>query len=122
MDVGNERGAADNANWGEMANYILRRLLQSVFVLVGVTVICFVMFQYMGDPALALVGMDASKEQIAEVSRKCWGSTSRSMNNTSGLCGGRCKGISAFPSRHGLPHSSWCSSVCRPPSSWRWSR
>ena len=51
-----------------MANYILRRLLQSVFVLVGVTIICFIMFQYMGDPALALVGMDATKEQIAEVS------------------------------------------------------
>jgi ABC-type dipeptide/oligopeptide/nickel transport system permease component len=52
-----------------MLNYILRRLLQSVFVLLGVTIICFTMFQYMGDPALALVGMDASKEQIAEVSK-----------------------------------------------------
>lgn len=52
-----------------MANYIFRRLVQSFFVLVGVTIICFIMFQYMGDPALALVGMDASKEQIAEVSK-----------------------------------------------------
>jgi len=52
-----------------MADYILRRLLQSVFVVISVTVICFVMFQYMGDPALALVGMDASKEQIAEVNK-----------------------------------------------------
>jgi peptide/nickel transport system permease protein len=52
-----------------MANYILRRLFQSIFVLVGVTIICFIMFQYMGDPALALVGMDATKEQVAEVSR-----------------------------------------------------
>jgi peptide/nickel transport system permease protein len=52
-----------------MADYILRRLLQSVFVVIGVTVICFAMFQYMGDPALALVGMDASKEQIAEVNK-----------------------------------------------------
>ena len=52
-----------------MAYYIFRRLLQSVFVFIGVTVICFVMFQYMGDPALALVGMDATKEQIAEVNK-----------------------------------------------------
>jgi peptide/nickel transport system permease protein len=52
-----------------MFNFILRRLLQSCFVLLGVTVICFTMFQYMGDPALSLVGMDATKEQIAEVTK-----------------------------------------------------
>jgi peptide/nickel transport system permease protein len=50
-----------------MLSYIFRRLLQSAFVLLGVTIICFFMFQFMGDPALSLVGMDASKEQIAEV-------------------------------------------------------
>ena len=49
-----------------MFGYISRRLLQSVLVLFGVTVICFVMFQYMGDPVLALAGMDATKAQLAE--------------------------------------------------------
>lgn len=52
-----------------MARYILRRIFQSIFVLVGVSIICFVMFQYMGDPALAFVGMDATKEQLLEVSK-----------------------------------------------------
>jgi len=52
-----------------MGRYILRRISQSILVLVGVSIICFIMFQYMGDPALALVGMDATKEQLAEVSK-----------------------------------------------------
>ncbi|MBW2146448.1 MAG: ABC transporter permease [Deltaproteobacteria bacterium] len=52
-----------------MYAYIFRRSLQSSFVLIGVTGICFIMFQYMGDPALALVGMDATKEQLEEAAR-----------------------------------------------------
>ena len=52
-----------------MGRYILRRISQSILVLVGVSIICFTMFQYMGDPALALVGMDATNEQLAEVSK-----------------------------------------------------
>ena len=49
-----------------MAHYILRRLIQSVTVLFGVTIICFAMFQYLGDPVLALVGVDATEEQMKE--------------------------------------------------------
>ncbi len=52
-----------------MYAYIFRRILQSIFVLIGVTIICFIMFQYMGDPALALVGMEATKEQLEEAAR-----------------------------------------------------
>jgi peptide/nickel transport system permease protein len=52
-----------------MANYILRRLLQGVLVLVGVTIICFLMFQYLGDPALALVGIDATQAQLKEAAK-----------------------------------------------------
>lgn len=50
-----------------MGRYIARRFLQSFFVLIGVTIICFTMFQYMGDPALSLVGVNATKEQLEEV-------------------------------------------------------
>jgi ABC-type dipeptide/oligopeptide/nickel transport system permease component len=52
-----------------MANYIFRRLLQGVLVLVGVTIICFLMFQYLGDPALALVGIDATQAQLKEAAK-----------------------------------------------------
>lgn len=52
-----------------MFSYILRRLLQSFAVLFGVTIICFAMFQYLGDPALALVGIDASEAQLQAASK-----------------------------------------------------
>jgi ABC-type dipeptide/oligopeptide/nickel transport system permease component len=52
-----------------MLAYISRRFLQSFLVLIGVTVICFIMFQYMGDPVLALAGMDATQEQLEEAAR-----------------------------------------------------
>lgn len=52
-----------------MLSYISGRILQSILVLIGVTIICFIMFQYMGDPALALAGMDATKEQLEETAR-----------------------------------------------------
>jgi ABC-type dipeptide/oligopeptide/nickel transport system permease component len=52
-----------------MANYILRRLMQGVLVLVGVTIICFLMFQYLGDPVLALVGIDATQAQLKEAAK-----------------------------------------------------
>lgn len=47
-----------------MGLYILHRLLQSFAVLFGVTIICFAMFQYLGDPTLALVGIEASEAQL----------------------------------------------------------
>lgn len=52
-----------------MLTYISRRFLQSFLVLIGVTIICFIMFQYMGDPVLALAGMDATNEQLEEAAR-----------------------------------------------------
>lgn len=47
-----------------MLGYISRRLVQSVVVLFGVTIICFAMFQYLGDPVLAVVGIDATEAQM----------------------------------------------------------
>ena len=49
-----------------MAHYILKRMIQSITVLIGVTIICFAMFQYLGDPVLALVGVDATEAQMGE--------------------------------------------------------
>jgi peptide/nickel transport system permease protein len=53
-----------------MLGYIARRLRATVFVLVGVSALVFVMVRLIpGDPALILAGVDASREQAAEVRR-----------------------------------------------------
>lgn len=50
-----------------MLSYITRRLLQGIIVLLGVSIISFVVFQYLGDPVLSIVGKNATQEQIEEV-------------------------------------------------------
>ena len=47
-----------------MHAYILRRLIQSVMVVVTVAFIVFMLFQYVGDPVVFLLGQDATPEQI----------------------------------------------------------
>jgi peptide/nickel transport system permease protein len=51
-----------------MVTYVIRRLIQLVIVLVGVTVITFlIMFAIPGDPAQQLAGKNATPERIAEI-------------------------------------------------------
>ncbi len=51
-----------------MVSYIIRRLLQMVLVLLGVTVITFaILFMIPGDPAVLLANKNATPEKIAEV-------------------------------------------------------
>lgn len=47
-----------------MLAFILRRLIQAVIVMVSVAFIAFVLFQYVGDPVVFLLGQDATPEQI----------------------------------------------------------
>jgi peptide/nickel transport system permease protein len=47
--------------------FILRRLAQAVFVMVAVAWIAFLLFQYVGDPVVFLLGQDATPEQIREL-------------------------------------------------------
>jgi peptide/nickel transport system permease protein len=47
-----------------MLAFILRRLLQAVIVMVVVAFIAFMLFQYVGDPVVFLLGQDARPEQI----------------------------------------------------------
>ena len=49
-----------------MLDYILNRVLQSILVLIGVTIICFFIFQYLGDAAMTLASEDATQEQLTE--------------------------------------------------------
>jgi peptide/nickel transport system permease protein len=50
-----------------MLAFILRRLLQSIIVMVAVAFIAFMLFQYVGDPVVFLLGQDATTEQIQEL-------------------------------------------------------
>lgn len=56
-----------------MISYIVRRLLQTVLVLVFVSLIVFSLLQIMpGDPALVILGQDATKEQIQALRQELW--------------------------------------------------
>ena len=46
-----------------MLAFVLRRLLQAVAVMLAVTFIAFMLFQYVGDPVTHLLGQDATPEQ-----------------------------------------------------------
>ena len=50
-----------------MGAFILRRLLQAVIVMVSVAFIAFLLFQYVGDPVVFLLGQDATPEQIRQL-------------------------------------------------------
>jgi peptide/nickel transport system permease protein len=45
--------------------FVLRRLAQAVLVMVSVALIAFMLFQYVGDPIVFLLGQDATPEQRA---------------------------------------------------------
>ena len=54
-----------------MLSYIVRRLFQSIGVLLGVTILVFCLIQFIpGGPALMILGEDATAEQIAMVNHK----------------------------------------------------
>src|SRR4051794_18812162 len=46
-----------------MLAFVLRRLIQSVVVMLTVAFIAFMLFQYVGDPVTNLLGQDATVEQ-----------------------------------------------------------
>ncbi len=50
-----------------MFAFILRRLVQALVVMVSVAFIAFLLFQYVGDPVVFLLGQDATPEQIREM-------------------------------------------------------
>ena len=55
-----------------MARYIFRRLLQGIVVLLAVSMVCFFLFRYTGDPVLMLAGKYATQQEREEV-RKVYG-------------------------------------------------
>ena len=53
-----------------MLAFILRRILQSIAVLLTVGVVAFSLFRYVGDPINAMVGQDTTMEQRDELRTK----------------------------------------------------
>ena len=47
-------------------SYILKRLFHSIFVLVGISLVVFIILHLTGDPAALLMPMDATPEQVAQ--------------------------------------------------------
>jgi ABC-type dipeptide/oligopeptide/nickel transport system permease component len=52
-----------------MATFIARRFLQGIVVLLAVSLLCFIIFRYMGDPVLTLAGRYATQAEQEEVRR-----------------------------------------------------
>jgi peptide/nickel transport system permease protein len=50
-----------------MFAFILRRVLQAIVVMVAVACIAFLLFQYVGDPVVFLLGQDAKPDQIRQL-------------------------------------------------------
>lgn len=50
-----------------MGTYIAKRFIQGMMVMLAASMICFVIFQYSGDPALNMVGQYATFQEINEV-------------------------------------------------------
>lgn len=53
-----------------MGRYILKRLLQGIVVIFGVTVVVFVVTRMIGDPVRVMLPIEATPEQRAEFSRQ----------------------------------------------------
>jgi len=52
-----------------MTTYIARRLIQGFIVLLAVSMICFFIFRYMGDPVITMAGRYATFQEREEVRR-----------------------------------------------------
>jgi peptide/nickel transport system permease protein len=50
-----------------MWSFILQRLIQAALVMITVAFIAFMLFQFVGDPVVFLLGQDATPEQIREL-------------------------------------------------------
>ena len=50
-----------------MFAFLVQRILQAIVVMVAVAFIAFMLFQYVGDPVVFLLGQDATPDQIREL-------------------------------------------------------
>jgi len=77
-----------------MLVHVLRRLGQSVIVLLVVSFIAFVVFRYIGDPTISLLGEDASVQE-RQAMMASLGFDRPVAEQYSITCAARCRAISA---------------------------
>jgi peptide/nickel transport system permease protein len=82
--------------------YILKRLFHSIFVLVGISLVVFIILHLTGDPAALLMPMDATPEQVAQF-RKEMGFTDPLMVQYGRFFKGTLKGDFGMSFRHNQP-------------------
>jgi len=61
------KSATIGISLSNMFAFIIRRLFQSLIVMVSVGFISFMLFQYVGDPVHSMLGVEALPEQIAQL-------------------------------------------------------
>ena len=50
-----------------MLVFVLQRLFQAAWVMLAVAFIAFLLFQYVGDPVLFMLGQDVTPEKVAQL-------------------------------------------------------
>jgi hypothetical protein len=102
-----------------MTGYILKRLVSAIPVLLGISIIVFlIMAMIPGDPATAILGSFATPENVAALNR---GPRPRQALGAAVFHLARqhaCRAISGAPSRSTARCSTRCWSVSTPRSSW----
>jgi peptide/nickel transport system permease protein len=88
-----------------MLGFLIRRIIQSVFVMLAVALIAFMMFRFMGDPVNSMVSETPAPPNAMRCGR-AWAWTSRFMCNTPGLSGARRTGDFGLSWRNARPVSS----------------
>jgi ABC-type dipeptide/oligopeptide/nickel transport system permease component len=97
-----------------MRRYIARQLVQLVVVILGISVLAFMILHVLGDPVLLLLPQNAGKEEFARYHRL--------LGLDRPLYVQYWKFLSATSASRGTPTrrpSSWSSSGCRPRSTSR---
>jgi peptide/nickel transport system permease protein len=59
--------SVDRGLEADMLAFVLRRLFQSLIVMLAVALIAFAMFRFVGDPVNQMVGVDTPQEQVAQL-------------------------------------------------------
>ena len=60
-------GGQDTTESRTMGNYLARRIFYSILVIVGVSVVVFVVTRLLGDPVRLMLPLEASAQEVAEM-------------------------------------------------------
>src|SRR2546427_2812482 len=94
-----------------MRRYIARQLVQLVVVIIGISILAFVILHVLGDPVLLLLPQNAGHAEF-ERYRKLLDSTSRSGSSTGSSGVTPSRGTSANRGTPTRRRSRWSSSAC----------